>query len=97
MKHLEGRTPGIVDPSPFTRAEVNPVPRTYVRGFGALPLQGGRNIHPRDYARGVLWYGVKPCAGHFREVSPFTILMTDPVYMVTKHCTFCRAAVSALS
>jgi len=47
MKHLEGRTPGIVDPSPFTGAEVNPVPRTYVRGFGALPLQGGRNIHPR--------------------------------------------------
>jgi PP-loop superfamily ATP-utilizing enzyme len=46
---------------------VNPVPRTYaclcsgkqVRGFGALPLQGGRNIHPRAYARGVLWYGVK--------------------------------------
>ncbi|MCZ6451886.1 MAG: hypothetical protein O6918_13625, partial [Deltaproteobacteria bacterium] len=26
---------------------VNPVPRTYIRGFGALPLQGGRNIHPR--------------------------------------------------
>ena len=49
MKHLEGRTPGIVDPSPFTRAGVNPVPRTYVRGFGALPLQGGRNIHPRAY------------------------------------------------
>ncbi len=37
MKHLEGRTPGIVDLSPFTGAEVNPVPRTYVRGFGALP------------------------------------------------------------
>jgi len=46
---------------------VNPVPRTYFRGFGALPLQGGRNIHPRAYARGVLsfdlealdtWYGV---------------------------------------
>ncbi|MCZ6561949.1 MAG: hypothetical protein O6948_03340 [Deltaproteobacteria bacterium] len=37
---------------------VNPVPRTYIRGFGALPLQGGRNIHPRAYARGVLWYGV---------------------------------------
>ncbi len=38
---------------------VNPVPRTYVRGFGALPLQGVLNIHPRAYARGVLWYGVK--------------------------------------
>jgi len=58
----------------------NPVPRTYVRGFGALPLQGGWNIHPvptvlewgrivlsrwslngvhpRAYARGVLWHGV---------------------------------------
>ena len=30
----------------LTQWEVNPVPRTYVRGFGALPLQGGRNIHP---------------------------------------------------
>ena len=105
MKHLEGRTPGVVDPSPFTGARVNPVPRTYaclcsgrqVRGFGALPLQGGRNIHPRDYARGVLWYGVKPCAGHFLEVSPFTIVMTDHVYTATKLCTICRAAVSALS
>jgi len=38
--------------------EVNPVPRTYVRGFGALPLQGVQNIHPRAHARGVLWYGV---------------------------------------
>ncbi len=43
--------------------EVNPVPRTYVRGFGALPLQGGRNIHPRAYAWGVLWYGVKGSLG----------------------------------
>ncbi len=25
---------------------VNPVPRTYVRGFGALPLQGVQNIYP---------------------------------------------------
>jgi len=24
---------------------VNPTPRTYIRGFGALPLQGSRNIH----------------------------------------------------
>jgi len=23
-------------------------------------LQGVRNIHPRAYARGVLWYGVNP-------------------------------------
>ena len=50
---------GIIS-SQFKRlSEVNPVPRTYVRGFGALPLQGGWNIHPRAYARGVLWYGVK--------------------------------------
>ncbi len=37
---------------------VNPVPRTYVRGFGALPFGEVRNIHPRTHARGVLWYGV---------------------------------------
>lgn len=61
MKHLEGRTPGIVDPSPFTGA------------------------------------GVKPCAGHFREVSPFTILTTDHVTTATKICTIFRAAASALS
>ena len=49
--------------------EVNPVPRTYVRGFGALPLQGGRNIHPvptvLDRGRIVFsrrnWNGVHPC------------------------------------
>ena len=61
MKHFEGRTPGTVDPSPFTGARV------------------------------------KPCAGHFREVSPFTIVMTDHVYTATKLCTICRATVSALS
>jgi hypothetical protein len=38
---------------------VNPVPRTYVRGFGTLPSRGAQNIHPRAHARGVLWYGVK--------------------------------------
>ncbi len=38
---------------------VNPVPRTYVRGVGALPSRGVQNIHPRAHARGVLWYGVK--------------------------------------
>ncbi len=70
---------------------VNPVPRTYVRGFGALPLQGGRNIHPVPtvldrgrivlsrrswngvhppaYARGVLWYGVKPVIVRIGEKS----------------------------
>ena len=37
---------------------VNPVPRTYVHGFGALPSRGVQNIHPRAHARGVLWYGV---------------------------------------
>jgi len=37
---------------------VNPVPRTYVRGIGALPSRGVQNIHPRAHARGVLWYGV---------------------------------------
>ena len=38
---------------------VNPVPRTYVRGFGALPFGEVQNIHPRTHVRGVLWYGVK--------------------------------------
>ena len=38
--------------------EVNPVPRTYVRGFGALPFGEVQNIHPRTHVRGVLWYGV---------------------------------------
>ena len=37
---------------------VNPVPRTYVRGFGALPFGASHNIHPRTHVRGVLWYGV---------------------------------------
>ena len=37
---------------------VNPVPRTYVRGFGAPPLGEVQNIHPRTHMRGVLWYGV---------------------------------------
>jgi hypothetical protein len=48
---------------------VNPVPRTYVRGFGALPLQGVQNIHPRAHARGVLWYGVNHKIASF---SPLT-------------------------
>ena len=38
---------------------VNPVPRTCVRGFGALPAEKVQNIHPRTWVRGVLWYGVK--------------------------------------
>ncbi len=37
---------------------INPVPRTYVRGIEAFPLQGSQNNHPRAHARGVLWYGV---------------------------------------
>ncbi len=52
-------TSKMYDRSNGNGVDVNPVPRTYVRGFGALPLQGSRNIHPRAYARGVLWYGVK--------------------------------------
>ncbi|MCZ6563463.1 MAG: hypothetical protein O6948_11180, partial [Deltaproteobacteria bacterium] len=48
----------------------NPVPWTYGRGFGALPLQGGWNIHPvptvLDRGRIVLsrrsWNGVHPRA-----------------------------------
>jgi hypothetical protein len=47
------------DSHKHARLGVNPVPRTYVRGFGALPLAGVQNIHPRAHARGVLWYGVK--------------------------------------
>ena len=37
---------------------LNPVPRTYIRAFGAVPC-GVQNIHPRTYVRGFLWYGVK--------------------------------------
>ena len=37
---------------------MNPVPRTYVRGSGALPFGEVQNIHPRTHVRGVLWYGV---------------------------------------
>ncbi len=86
-RHFDLRPAIILEVS--CRFTVNPVPRTYLpvgrqtgaRGFGALPLQGGRNIHPvptvldrgriglsrrswnevhpRAYARGILWYGVK--------------------------------------
>jgi len=53
-------TKGILEEEEVKQGEggSKPLPRTYVRGFGAAPLQGGRNIHPRAYARGVLWYGV---------------------------------------
>ncbi len=37
---------------------VNPVPRTYVRGFRACPWEL-QNIHLCTYVQGVLWYGVK--------------------------------------
>ncbi len=37
---------------------VNPVPRTYVLGFGELPFKGIRNIHSRTHDWGVLWFGV---------------------------------------
>jgi hypothetical protein len=33
---------------------VDPVPRTYVRRCGALPLQGGQNIHARADSRDAL-------------------------------------------
>ncbi len=33
---------------PALTAQVNPVPRTYVRGFGALPFGEVRNIHPEQ-------------------------------------------------
>ncbi len=39
------------DPISFPWLTVNPVPRTYVRGFGALPFGEVRNIHPRTQAR----------------------------------------------
>ncbi len=38
--------------------EVNPVPRTYVPGFGALPFGEFHNILPRTHVRRLLWYGV---------------------------------------
>ncbi len=45
---------------------VNPVPRTYVRGSGALAFGEVQNIHPSTHAQGVLWYGVKS-----RETKPY--------------------------
>jgi len=54
--------------------EVNPEPQAYTRDFGVVPLPGVRNIHPRAYARGVLWYGVK--AGN-RRVSCRSRLVTE--------------------
>ncbi len=43
---------------------VNPVPRTYVRGFGALPFGEVQNIHPVRLWSGVrlISYGVHPRA-----------------------------------
>ncbi len=40
-------------------SRVNPVPRTYVRGFGPLPLHDVTSIHPRSHTPGLVWYGVK--------------------------------------
>ena len=56
-RHFDLRPAIILEVS--CRFTVNPVPRTYVPGFGALPFGKVQNIHPRAYARGVLWYGVK--------------------------------------
>ncbi len=41
----------------YTKSELlihaaNPVPHTYLRGIGAMPLEGIQNIHPRIQARG---------------------------------------------
>ncbi len=55
LKILEGE----LSNSNLWERRVNPVPRTYVRGFGALPSAGVQNIHRRAHARGVLWYRVK--------------------------------------
>lgn len=38
---------------------VNPVPLTYVCGFGTLPFREVQNIRSRTHVRGVLWYGAK--------------------------------------
>ena len=47
-----------IERNPLRAGLVNPVPRTYVRGFGAMPFGEVQNIHPRTHVRGVLWYGV---------------------------------------
>ncbi len=39
--------------------QVNPEPRTYVRGFESRPFGEVRNIHPRTRVPGILWFGVK--------------------------------------
>jgi len=66
LEYIGGRSSGfskvsIFKPRPHPNAGrlfVNPVPRTYVRGFGALPFGEVRNIHPRTHVRSVLWFGV---------------------------------------
>ena len=55
---------------------INPVPRTYVRGIEAFPLQGSQNIHPRAHARGVLWYGVNAMARIFSVRSVSALLLS---------------------
>ncbi len=35
----------------------NPVPQPYLRGIGAMPLEGIQNIHPRIQARGFCGMG----------------------------------------
>ncbi len=55
---------------------INPVPRTYIRGIEAFPLQGSQNIHPRAHARGVLWYGVNAIARIFSVLSVSALLLS---------------------
>ncbi|MFB3123112.1 MAG: efflux transporter outer membrane subunit [Candidatus Binatia bacterium] len=55
---------------------INPVPRTYVRGIEAFPLQGSQNNHPRAHARGVLWYGVNAMARIFSVLSVSALLLS---------------------
>ncbi len=49
---------------PEMESTVNPVPRAYARGFGALLLQGVRNIYPVRLwmGFGMRLYGVHPRA-----------------------------------
>ncbi len=47
--------------------KANPVPRTYVHGFGTLPFGKFHNIHPRTHVRGVLSFDLPVRQAHGPE------------------------------
>jgi len=49
--------PSVSPPTGQAGSLVNPVPSTYVHGFGALPFVTQWNIHPDEQ----MFYGIHPC------------------------------------